>query len=546
MRRVAALHYHPDGYGTAGKPIIGRRVAGEEFLRALVRHGGLQALRALVQAPAHAEAFRAHVAAIDPALETSAHTYEDPAGFDDAGTIFVPGAAMSTYAWWRRRHRQDAFSLCGVTHTTATDRAMDAIGDLLVAPLQPWDALVCTSRAARGMVQRLLEEQGAYLRERFGPGRIEGPLLAEIPLGVDTAAFAPLPEARQRWRERLGIGAEDVAAIVVGRLSQVTKFTPAPMYLALERAAQGTSRRMHLILAGYFEPEQARGIFLDGAAALCPSVTVHHVDATEPSARREIWSAADLFTLPVDNVQETFGLAPVEAMAAGLPVVVTDWDGFRDTVEDGVHGFRIPTLMGGPGADLALRYAAGMDAYTNYVLGASLGVAMDIPRAAEAYRTLVEDADRRRAMGAAAAAHARARYDWAAVIPRYLDLFDQLAELRRGGGERTPPQPGREPVPLRPDPLRIFADYPTQSLARGMRFDLTPGAGLEALRARARVPGVVGRGSLLPTERQLVAMLARLAEGPATAAELAALAPPGRGARGLVWLLKYDLIRRID
>ena len=56
------------------------------------------------------------------------------------------------------------------------------------------------------------------------------------------------------------------------------------------------------------------------------------------------WAAADLFLSLVDNPQETFGLAPVEAMAAGVPVVVSDWDGYRYTVSDGVEGFRVPTL----------------------------------------------------------------------------------------------------------------------------------------------------------------------------------------------------------
>ena len=34
---------------------------------------------------------------------------------------------------------------------------------------------------------------------------------------------------------------------------------------------------------------------------------------------------------------------PVEAMASGLPVIVSDWDGYKETVRDGVDGFRIPT-----------------------------------------------------------------------------------------------------------------------------------------------------------------------------------------------------------
>ncbi|MBM3591942.1 MAG: glycosyltransferase family 4 protein [Alphaproteobacteria bacterium] len=42
---------------------------------------------------------------------------------------------------------------------------------------------------------------------------------------------------------------------------------------------------------------------------------VHVLDGQNAEIRSKAWAAADIFTLPVDNVQETFGLAPVEAMA---------------------------------------------------------------------------------------------------------------------------------------------------------------------------------------------------------------------------------------
>jgi len=31
-------------------------------------------------------------------------------------------------------------------------------------------------------------------------------------------------------------------------------------------------------------------------------------------------------------------------MASGLPVLVSDWDGYKDTVIDGETGYRIPDL----------------------------------------------------------------------------------------------------------------------------------------------------------------------------------------------------------
>jgi glycosyltransferase involved in cell wall biosynthesis len=45
-----------------------------------------------------------------------------------------------------------------------------------------------------------------------------------------------------------------------------------------------------------------------------------------------LYRAADVFLSPVDNVQEMFGIRPVEAMACGIPQVVADWNGYRDLV----------------------------------------------------------------------------------------------------------------------------------------------------------------------------------------------------------------------
>jgi hypothetical protein len=56
-----------------------------------------------------------------------------------------------------------------------------------------------------------------------------------------------------------------------------------------------------------------------------------------------ILAAADVFVSPADNLQETFGLSLVEAMAAGLPVVAGDFSGYRDFVQDGATGFLLPS-----------------------------------------------------------------------------------------------------------------------------------------------------------------------------------------------------------
>ena len=52
-----------------------------------------------------------------------------------------------------------------------------------------------------------------------------------------------------------------------------------------------------------------------------------------------VYAAADVFVLPSVSRLEAFGIAALEAMASGKPVVVTDIPGVRDVIEDGREGF---------------------------------------------------------------------------------------------------------------------------------------------------------------------------------------------------------------
>ena len=57
-----------------------------------------------------------------------------------------------------------------------------------------------------------------------------------------------------------------------------------------------------------------------------------------------VLGAADIGINLTLNRDENFGYSTVEAMAASLPVIGTDWGGLKDTIEDGVTGFRVPTV----------------------------------------------------------------------------------------------------------------------------------------------------------------------------------------------------------
>jgi hypothetical protein len=322
------------------------------------------------------------------------------------------------------------------------------------------------------MVERLMDEQGAYLKDRLGAQRIPRPQLPVIPLGVDCARFAPDPALRAAQRAALGIADDAIAVLFVGRLSFHAKAHPYPMYLALERAAQLTHKKLHLIQAGWFANDFIEDAFRDGARAFCPSVTAHFLDARKPEVRFAIWQAADLFSSLSDNIQETFGLTPIEAMAAGLPSVVTDWDGYRDTVQHGEHGFRVPTVAPPPGqgADLADGHAIGIDTYDRYCGYASQFVAVDINATAEAYVALIGNPALRAKMGAAARKAAQSAFDWRHIIARYQELWADLA-ARRGASAESAPARGPIHWPARADPYFLFSDYPSEAISTTHRLE---------------------------------------------------------------------------
>jgi glycosyltransferase involved in cell wall biosynthesis len=468
----AAIHYVPAGYDTRGPKLMGRMAAGEGFLDAYLRHAGVERFYCYALERKDAEQFAALAQGIS-ATPVDWVPWANPAGLARPGALYIPDPSLHDHAWRRRGRDQRAYSLTGITHTTASSGAMDMIADFALAPVQDWDALICTATTVRTMVEALMDEQAAYLKDRLGAQRAPRPQLPVIPLGVDCARFAPDAAMRAAQRQALGIAPDDIAFLFVGRLSFHAKAHPYPMYLALERAAQLTGRRLHLIQAGWFANEFIESAFRDGARDFCPSVTAHFLDARKPEVRFPIWQAADIFTSLSDNIQETFGLTPIEAMAAGLPSVVSDWDGYRDTVQHGEHGIRVPTLAPpGLGADLADAHAIGIDTYDRYCGYAGQFVAVDIPATAEAYVALIESADLRARFGAAARTMAEASFDWRHVIARYQELWAELAARRAASAESAP---ARGPVywPARADPFILFADYPTDALS--LRHRLEPG-----------------------------------------------------------------------
>lgn len=548
----AVFLFSEGNYSTARDKLMGRMSATESFLRGFVRHSGVDAFHCCVLRQEDLDIFRRRIDEFGGGKRPVKATMPTDFGkVSDPGCFYRPGPNVGHFAWLRRGYGNRHFSICGVTHTTAEHVVMDGLGESVLAPTQAWDALVCTSAQVKAMVERLMDNWADYLAARCG-GKPYRPIrLPLIPLGVDCDTFAPTPERKREGaalRQTLGIAPDDVVVLFVGRLTHIEKANPLPMYLALEAAAQKSKRPVHLLQAGWFASPDVEKIFKEGAATFAPSVRHHWIDARKPEHRYVVWAAGDIFTSLSDNIQETFGLTPIEAQAAGLPVVVSDWDGYRDTVTDGVHGFTVPSFMPPPGTagDIAQRYGTGVDGYGRYCMATAQSIAIDIEAAAGAYSKLIEDAELRRTMGAAGLARARDRFDWKAVIGAYQRLWSELGELRRSAPESMAVAPGKPLHPLRDDPFSLFAEYPTALVDGETTVALAPGGSRQRLADLKRSPlANIMPGLLLP-EAELWALAQKLQHGPRSVAKLVAELPDEKrnlARRSIGWLAKIGVLK---
>ncbi|MHB1559922.1 MAG: glycosyltransferase family 4 protein [Isosphaeraceae bacterium] len=562
---VVALIYEDDAYveavGSASGP-MGRQVAGQSFLDALLRHGRFSELAAIVRdrpsAAGLVATWREHAAnrprprtlRIIERAELSRSLFPAPS----ATVIHAPQPPEPGLAWARQQGGPHAFALSGVTHTLGSADAVALLRELVTAPFEPYDALICTSRAVERMVREVTGTYADYLRSRLGgtaaPERTVR--LEAIPLGVDVDRFRPASsDERAAARRALGVADDELAVLFVGRLSHHAKAHPFPLFRAAGLAARQTGRSLHLILAGWSAHSAVREAFREGARALAPVVRTSIVDGREPATRRFVWHAADMFASPSDSIQETFGLAVVEAMASGLPVVASDWDGYRDLVDDGETGFLVPTAMvEGATVGASARLLCGELSYDHFLAECSQAVAVDVPAMAVAIARLADDDALRRRMGEAGRRRARDQFAWPSIVRRYEELWRDQDERRRalaGASARVDEARWRGPSgpAAYPGPERSFAGYPTRVLDFGDRLAPAPGA-VEALGTVLALPLTNHAAGRRAGDPSLIR--AAIARAPCTLSDVdgfwsTAGVEHGVGRATVAWMLKYDLIR---
>jgi L-malate glycosyltransferase len=167
-----------------------------------------------------------------------------------------------------------------------------------------------------------------------------GQLIEVIPNGVDTEMFRPGPRGDGALRvvcaarliRRKGIG---YLIDAVARLSDVDV-------------------RLTLVGEGAHEPELRRQVDRLGLVG-----RVEFAGLVMHERMQEIYSQADVFALP--SLNEGMSNTALEALAAGLPLILTDTGGTEELLRNGCNGVLVPMRSSAAICEVLHHYAADAD-----------------------------------------------------------------------------------------------------------------------------------------------------------------------------------------
>lgn len=165
-------------------------------------------------------------------------------------------------------------------------------------------------------------------------GELPGHWQVQCP-GVDAERFTPDPSLRTSTRQELGIGVEEFVLLFVGMNFEVKGLRPAIEAVA-RCARRNPARAVRLLVVGKGD----RHGFAEIAAKLGISHAVQFL-GVETSRLARLYAASDAFIMP--STFETYCIAVHEAMAAGLPAIVTRRMGVAALVDSARAGRVLPS-----------------------------------------------------------------------------------------------------------------------------------------------------------------------------------------------------------
>ena len=466
----ATLVLPGDSFDTENFQLLGRRIAGKEFSTGIVENLNQgEELNILVYSEKEKAALKK---ILDPFLRKDRFlnilTSINELNLDELENIHIPGPNIEKWSVIRSGYRSNKFSITGIIHTLCSNKIIYGFKEYIFGGLESWDALVCTSSSGREVVQRTINffQESFERKYNINITNHKLPKLCTIPLAVNEITYdksLTREEKRLRSRKKLGISQDAIVILFLGRLSFHGKAHPVPIYRSISKlSSEIENKEIILLECGSFSTRLIEENY-NNLIRSFKNLTVKRVggmNKASEEAKINSLNAANIFISLSDNIQETFGLTVIEAMAAELPCVVSDWNGYKDLVKDNETGYLIPT-----------KYAGEFDKEINevdvdyqiekinfdYMIGLkSMKTVIDENELDRKLKYLIDNKNIRESMGRKGKNRWRDCFSWEVVSNQYRELWLNLKELRESC------ESAQNSIGFHPPIDYIFKHYPTE------------------------------------------------------------------------------------
>ncbi len=321
----------------------------------------------------------------------------------------------------RNKYSERIFPVTSVTHSLSYSN----YSHMLLKQLWPgWsvrDAIVCSSDCGRQVLKKYFDN----LRIEYGlDNRFMPPLLKHIPLGIDSGKNHGGKSIQSTEKF---IPDDKINILCFGRISCYSKMDLLPILKSFQLAKiYGLdTNAVRLILAGGVDQKDdtIKKLLL---FAKNIGVELEIIPNPDEQTKELLLRDTHIFLSMSDNPQETFGLTILEAQSAGLPVIASDYNGYRELIAHNENGLLIPTL--GPDRTEYIDDLAPLifDSESHLLLAQSCG--FDLHVLAKTLIRLIAEPGLRKAIGDNGKANA-SQYTWDKIIQSYISFWEELNNL---------------------------------------------------------------------------------------------------------------------
>lgn len=344
-------------------------------------------------------------------------------------------------------------------HGLGSDELLEEMIMMLLSPVCRWDHIVCSSRIVQDVLVMVLERAKVSLQ---GINNLSiGPQTTHIPLGIDTDFFRP--HSQHDARKVFGISDNEFVFLSLGRLSPFDKVDLIPVLTAFREVVRIATQPVRLVISGSDVSGYYTNILQKVTHDYGIEDNVTIIPNVKGTERPLLYSSADFYLAMSDTVNESFGLSVVESLCCGTPVIAADWNGYKELVEEGLNGFKVPVIWSGNLETIESLHL--LFPFQHSSLATSQSIAINNDCLIRTMLACIElSSDKLFELGKRALKSGEL-YSWKNIITQYEKLWASLAE-------QSCNQTLNKDINIT-NKIDIFSSYPTQLLSTSDVVELT-------------------------------------------------------------------------